>query len=665
MSENQPPMATAESATGPRRLLGCVWICVAVFGLVLVGLAFLAFSAFGGAALETSKETTYITSPLKSDGKQVDYFRAWEQETYPEAIATDENGYRLIVLHLGPSPEATPDHFAEVCRKLGLDAEAIAPDMTLEEPFSFLQAYVESEDFDASVIDRLLGKEPAVAKPADKEPGDEDIADDEYVGEEYGGDEYGADHGYGMPIESQPDPITVLSSRLDRPWTLEDLPMMEAWLAENEPAIDLIGKAVRRPEFHIPYARTSENEMLLTALLPDVQYVRSFARALNARANYRIGTGNIDGAIDDIVACKRLGRHAGHNGNLIEMLVGIAIEGIADSIGIAGSLEHPPTKEQLERLVKELNDLPPGGDFAKAMLFERYASLDVVQALANGNDTLSDVDVPDWMVGMGLDWNLIARRVNAQYDTMLAGGAYVAPTSRPMAIVSTRVRSEMMADTLCALLLPALDAAQEATHRRQCVERMHRLALAMLLYESKHGMLPPACTVDAHGNPLHSWRVMLLPHLGQQSLYDKIRLNEPWNSEHNRKLHGEAVAFYQCPSAELSPGQTTYSVVVGPEMPFETANGKKLAHFGPKSAAMILVVEREQPVCWMDPTQDVSQGAADVGMDTNAALRAEITSPHPGGANFGLRNGGCRFVTETIDPEVFMGLLRGTIEEVP
>ena len=96
--------------------------------------------------------------------------------------------------------------------------------------------------------------------------------------------------------------------------------------------------------------------------LPDFQYVRSFARALYARANYRIGTGDIDGAIDDIVACKRLGRHVGYDGIMVELLVGIAIEGIADSIGVAGSLEHPPTKEQLERLVNELNDLPPVGE---------------------------------------------------------------------------------------------------------------------------------------------------------------------------------------------------------------------------------------------------------------------------------------------------------------
>jgi hypothetical protein len=100
-------------------------------------------------------------------------------------------------------------------------------------------------------------------------------------------------------------------------------------------------------------------------------------------------------------------------------------------------------------------------------------------------------------------------------------------------------------------------------------------------------------------------------------------------------------------------------------MPFEGAGGKILEKFGPKSSAMILVVERTQPVCWMDPTQDVPQEAADVGINEKEGHTCEIGSTHPGGANFGLRSGGCQFLAETVDPEVFKGLLRGTVEEVP
>ena len=60
----------------------------------------------------------------------------------------------------------------------------------------------------------------------------------------------------------------------------------------------------------------------------------------------------------------------------------------------------------------------------------------------------------------------------------------------------------------------------------------------------------------------------------------------------NRQFHAEDVPFYRCPSDPVAQtGQTTYSVVVGPHMPFEAGEGKRLADFGPHSDDMILLVE--------------------------------------------------------------------------
>jgi hypothetical protein len=56
---------------------------------------------------------------------------------------------------------------------------------------------------------------------------------------------------------------------------------------------------------------------------------------------------------------------------------------------------------------------------------------------------------------------------------------------------------------------------------------------ALQAYQADHGTLPPSHTVDAAGKPLHSWRVLLLPYLGRKDLYDKLRLDEPWNSTFN------------------------------------------------------------------------------------------------------------------------------------
>jgi hypothetical protein len=647
MSDNRPVRETAGWQNARRKQRGCG--CAVLLAVLLVGLGFVAtvFLAgysymFRSVSLKTSQETTYITEPLTADGQQVDYLAAWERDNYPENIAGEENGYRLIVQHLGHSREADAAHVAQLRRKLGLLAGESRPDMTFVEPYDFLQAYVASEDFDEALIRKLADESAAQERAEDR------IGEGEF------------------------DPSHFLYTQLDKPWTLRELPMMEAWLTDNGPALDLIGKAVRKPTFHIPFARASEDELLINLQPPVIAQVRAFARALSARAHYRIATGDIDGAIGDKVTCKRLGRRVGHAGPLVQTLVGIAIEGIADAIGVADSLEHPPTKQQLQRLVDELDDLPPKSKLETALLFGRYTTLDVVQAMAHGSPAVRDLDLPSNMPsGRGCDWNVVARRVNGHWETMLTTGARPAlpQNPNPMAIVSVRARSEAVADILAGALLPAHEAFREAGRRSTCVERMQRITLALLLGEREQGTLPAAYTVDARGRPLHSWRVTLLPYLGQRELHDKIRLDEPWDSDHNRKFHDQPVPFYQCPSAGLPPGRTTYSVAVGPEMPFEANQGKKLSDFGPKSARLILVVEATEAVCWMDPTCDVPQAVADAGISAGDRRSGEsgigIGSKHPGGANFGLRNGAVRFLSANMDNQIFRGLLRGATDKTP
>lgn len=619
-------------ANGREHGLRRLWIILALLGLSLATIVSVGRKTMVSVPLVIAKETTYITAPLKDDGKLVDYFAAWERETYPPDIATDNNGFRLIVRRLGAARDSTPAHFAEICQKLGLDIKQIAADRRFGDPDDFLAAYVASGECDPRAIKGLAGLAPWIVNG--------------FVGARKNS------------LEFQ-EVLDSLRSRAKRPWTLDDLPMMGTWLAENGPALDVINEAVRRPVYRIPLARENEQVALINVVRSDVRQQKAFARGLSARANYRIGTGNINGAIDDMVACKLLGRHVGSDGSLFEMLAAGSIEGIADSIGIAGSLQHPPTKGQLERLANEIDHLPQASGFEKALRFDRYTALEIMQSMFHGDASPAGLELPGRLTGVGLDWNLAMRRLNRYFDTVAAGGS---PNYGPQAIFTRRARSETLADMLGAFLLPVLERGRSAIQCRECTERMRRISLAMMLYEADHGALPPAYTVDSGGNPLHSWRVLLLPYLGQQSLFDRVRPNEPWNSEHNRTLHNEAVVSYQCPSARLSPGQTTYSVVVGPEVAFEGSTPKRLADYGPKSAAMILVVECNSPVCWMAPAVDVAQKNLDMEVYESRMLVGGIGNSHPYGANFGLRNGAGVFLFDTVR---LSDLLRGTSDEVP
>ena len=662
MYSGRPVAGSPEHKSMWQRQLVTVAIVLGVILLLL--LAALYVCLFRSVPLRISKKTTFVTAPLKPGGKEVDYFAAWVQEHSPKIMATDENGYRLIVRHLGLPAEVEPERVASLCERLGLRPEEIQADVTFQAPREYLEAYVASRDYDQRLVQRLIDEQAAEEASLQEERGEQEIEEEDELDDEDWEDEedeWYFDNGY------EQEPVRVLEERLGRPWTLDDLPMMATWLADNAEALDLVAHAANLPEFVVPATRGPDKRPWQVNSPAEMSRLRLFAYCLHARSEYSIAMGDLDRAINDILAIRRLGRHLRSLDRAVPMLVGIASEGIGTSLGIGDSLNHPPTEKQISRLLTESGRLSSPGGPSKLLRIERFMILDEFQkaALAGRMPSLYTAQDEEQLERFGYDWNTVAQRTNECFDAFLAGSPLPPVWLQPIDRLSIRKRSLALADAYLDYLPGWYDCMKEAGNRQTCAERIQVIALAMLLYHHDHGTLPPAYTVDAQGNPLHSWRVLLLPYLGQQALYDKIRLDEPWDSPHNRAFHEADVPVYQCPTAALAAGRTTYSVVVGPDMPFDGAKANSLSQFGPKSANMILVVERRQDLCWMEPGGDVSQEAAELGCNRLPEQPDGIASQHPGGANYGLRSGAACYIGETIDEQVFQGLLRGTTDRLP
>jgi hypothetical protein len=573
-----------------------------------------------------SRETTFITEPLTRDGKRVDYFAALERELYPPQMKTDDNGYRLIVRALGDARTDGTEKLLtdQTYEKLGLDPTT-KPVLSYIESNEFLRTYCKTKG---------ISEEKA---------------------EEW-------------------------ENKLDKPWTLDDFPMMEPWLQQNGPALDMLATAVRKSTYCIPLVRSNEDATFVEILVPgEMQRTRSFARSAAHRASYRIGTGDVDGAMDDVITCERLGRHTESQSTLVARLVGIAVEGIAVSRSIATG-KSQPSKEQLQRFQRELDQLPPRPSMERSVLSERYYVLDVLQGMAAERQSLtailstyrhseeSDTGIAAYV---SVDWNTVMSRVNARYDDWEHEQAL-----RPWTLLSPSslfigARSRRVADLVTDFHIPVLPATCEAIRRACCTDNLRRIALAMLMYEREHGALPPAYSVDANNRPLHSWRVLLLPYLDEKDLFAKLRLDEPWDSQHNRRFHGASVPIYQCPSAALRPGQTTYSVIVGEKTAFRGGQGRCLADLGVNT---VLVVEREQmrsggepgqTVCWMDPMSELSQSIALGGINRRNEDVSGVGSPHPGGLIVSLRDGSVQYVSDAIELSSFQALIEGTANEFP
>lgn len=71
---------------------------------------------------------------------------------------------------------------------------------------------------------------------------------------------------------------------------------------------------------------------------------------------------------------------------------------------------------------------------------------------------------------------------------------------------------------------------QQARH-----EQLSMIARAFLIYYQQHQKIPTTIRSE-DGKALLSWRVALLPVMGGQELYDRFKLNEPWDSEANKTL---------------------------------------------------------------------------------------------------------------------------------
>jgi prepilin-type processing-associated H-X9-DG protein len=203
---------------------------------------------------------------------------------------------------------------------------------------------------------------------------------------------------------------------------------------------------------------------------------------------------------------------------------------------------------------------------------------------------------------------------------------------------------------LAGFLLPAVAKAREAARRAQSMNNMKQIALAAFNYESTFNHFPAAYIADkSTGKPLLSWRVAILPFIEQDALYKQFHLDEPWDSEHNKKLIAMMPQVYRHPASRAAPGMTNYMTVRGKDTAFPGKDGIKLADItdGTSNTIMAVEVSDDKAAPWTKPddfTYDEKNPAAGLG------------GLFPGGFNAAFCDGSVRFISSAIDAEVLRNL---------
>ncbi|MCA9058404.1 MAG: DUF1559 domain-containing protein [Planctomycetaceae bacterium] len=166
--------------------------------------------------------------------------------------------------------------------------------------------------------------------------------------------------------------------------------------------------------------------------------------------------------------------------------------------------------------------------------------------------------------------------------------------------------------------------------------------------------MPPQALANDKGKRLLSWRVLILPYLDEMELYQRFRLDEPWDSEHNRALGPLMPAVFQLDPGDRSEdhqGRTRFVAPLTPDSilgrPGQAVRIQEITD-GTSNTVMIVQASPDHAVVWTKPE--------DLLVDPDQPLAGLVATDAPGfHCNFG--DGSAHFLPNTITAKTMNALL--------
>ncbi|WP_437203017.1 DUF1559 family PulG-like putative transporter [Planctomicrobium sp. SH664] len=214
-----------------------------------------------------------------------------------------------------------------------------------------------------------------------------------------------------------------------------------------------------------------------------------------------------------------------------------------------------------------------------------------------------------------------------------------------------RLGAAVVIGGLIITMLTPVTRSVPATKRTDCMRNLKQIGLALHHYVHDWGALPPAYTVDANGNRLHSWRTLILPYLDEAPLYKRIDLSKPWDDPVNRPAWEQNLAAYQCPGLQLPAGFTNYMAAVGPDNCFLPDRSRRLSEITDPLADTVMVFETNaaEAVHWMSPH--------DASPEFFLTFNSEAQIPHNAVLEILLADGRVRAISSKTSHVTRQGLL--------
>ncbi len=199
--------------------------------------------------------------------------------------------------------------------------------------------------------------------------------------------------------------------------------------------------------------------------------------------------------------------------------------------------------------------------------------------------------------------------------------------------------------TFAKLLAPLPNRIAEEAIRAGDQNNLKQIGISFHAYHDVQGAMPTNI-LNKDGKPLLSWRVHILPFIEQEQLYKEFKLDEPWDSDNNKKLIAKMPKTFELAGIETKEkGQTYFQAFVGkkgdairPLMLEGDMKGLGMLAITDGTSNTFMVVEAAEPVIWTKPV--------DLPFDANEKL-PKLGRRQANGFNAAFCDGSVRFIKST------------------
>jgi hypothetical protein len=206
------------------------------------------------------------------------------------------------------------------------------------------------------------------------------------------------------------------------------------------------------------------------------------------------------------------------------------------------------------------------------------------------------------------------------------------------------------------LILYAVNSLRQFARKAQSASNLKHLGIAFHKFHEDHDRLP-APILSEDGEPLLSWRVAILPYLQEQALYREFRLDEAWDSPHNKPLLSRMPHVFVIPGSPNEPGLTFYRSFSGPNTLFDPADKKAVGYSAVTdgNSNTVAIIEAREAVPWTRPDSEIPfAGKED---KKGIALRTRIGGHFSGGFHVLMLDGEVKFANDTISGRVLKAIV--------